>query len=266
MWGRMRTAGSRTCWSRVLASACAAFSLGLTSPNAQAASAVGDAQTIDFVWRLACNGIEQGPDEDRIRAARGCAAALEEVFDANAIHMVLLYLRIANEIADGGRVTNALPYRQKAYDAALRVVGPDQPMTGKIALEYAQGLIASARYATAWARASTVDPEIDGALRAALRGFNGAAPTERYRAEGYRWIATAYADAGSDKFAIAVMQALPEQTVFKLSPRDWEKLGQWRQRSGDLAGAADAYRAALNAEPDPASARRLQALLQRTGQ
>lgn len=247
-----KTGGSRSCFSAWRAVLGAALGLALTAPGqkAEATPTIGDAQTINFVWRLACDGVDRGDNQTRAIAARGCAAAFEEIFPPDVIHSVLIQLRIASASARGGRAAIALPYRMRAYRAALRILGPDAPMTGQIALELGQTMIIAPRMIDQ-------DVQIADVLATALRGFDAAPRHSRYRELGYRRVATAYADSADYETAVTVLQSLPERTVSDLTARDWEQIGRWRYRAGDPLAAADAYEAALGLEPSGVATLRL---------
>lgn len=229
----------------------------LALPPANVAAQQNDA-AIDSLWTGRCVAIETEDGKARIDAAHACAVAQEEALGPQDPRLIGLYRRIAETLSKSGRgAYAALPFRRRAYAASERTHGPAAPETGGAALSYAQALILSGR-------CERFDPRLYALLDAAAIGFDGAPEGSAARLDGRRRIAIAYADAlDYQKAADTLLEGAAPGDPASFAAEDWERIGRWREQTGDVGAAADAYEAALSVERNPVARARMEQRLRK---
>lgn len=193
--------------------------------------------------QLAADGLTE---TDRRALARDCALQAERTLGLEDPALVRRYREIADGLAagrGGSAAQAALPYRRRAHRAAQRLLGAGSPEAGAAALDYARASILSGR-------CEAQDPATLGVLDAAAAGMRGkGAPSARL--QGLREVATAFADLLAYRRAADLLERAARDSGATLGAADWERIGVWRSRIGDMAASAEAYRRGLALESSP---------------
>lgn len=210
-------------------------------------------------WKAHCAALETETDAaQRAVAARECALSLEREYGLDDARLVGRYARIAETLAEApgaGASQAALPYWRRAHRAAQRLYGAGSPKAGAAALDYARASILAGR-------CTAQDDLALGLLDDAATGLRAAEGEERLG--GLRAVASGYADGLAYEKAASLLVEAGGEDGAALQDLDWERIGDWRHRSRDVAGAAEAYRRALSLDPASHDRQRIRQSLMQT--
>lgn len=186
------------------------------------------------------------------RLAQDCRMAAEREFGPDAPELLQIYHRIAAALTrDADSAVLAIPHRERALGLSARLNG-ESVETAEAAMALSRSLILSGRCTPDDAQ---VIPLIDRA--AAIYGR--LSPTDPARWPGLSDVARAYADGLRYGRAAATLASVETGAALdtdaldrrRLSVDDWMRIGSWRMRADNAAGAALAFAMAGERAEDP---------------
>ncbi len=190
---------------------------------------------------------------EALAAARACVIALERAVGPDAPELAPVFDRLGDWFAaDADTASGALYFRRRALRLARTGTDPQPAEIGEAALDLARSWILSGR-------CTAQDPRVLPLLDQAIDAYRALPPASEARRRGLLAAAQARAD--------LLDYAGAADLLAELEPRDateWERLGDWRRRSGNIRGAAEAWRVGLHhADRESSQASRLEASLRR---
>lgn len=170
-----------------------------------------------------------------LAVATTCVATAEASWGTEDPRLVALNADLAAKLAGVPKQAHqALPFRERAYELAEAVHGPESMTAGDAALALVRTMILAGR-------CDGMDPLADLYLSRARAVYEASDDAAR-RSRGLRAVAAAYADAKFFAVAADTLSSLETE----LSAREWRRVADWRVAADDSVGAEQALRAGLD--------------------
>ncbi len=184
-------------------------------------------------------------DQAALAEARGCIVALEAELGPDARQLLPELTRLGRWFSGGiGSASGGRYFQNRALRLARSAHGATSAEAAEAALNLAQATVLSGR-------CSGPGPEVLSQIGAAADGFAALDADHPKRRAGLVDAARAYADLLEFETAASILaDAGPS------GGSEWELLGDWRRRAGDVDGAVAAWLISADKSPENSAVRK----------